>query len=77
METKQMDKVLINKRILSPIKDARSMQGLNPDSDYCLVRLKCKQKLTKIRNDKYKKGRNRTEKNWMIQVSLRNIQKKL
>jgi hypothetical protein len=51
MKTKQMDKVLINKSILYPIKDVRSMRGLNPDSDYCLARLKYKDKLTKIGNE--------------------------
>jgi hypothetical protein len=43
-----MDQVLINKRIVSLIKDVRSMRGLYSDYDYFLVRVKYKQKITKI-----------------------------
>ena len=48
MDTNQMDQVLINKTIFYSIKDVRSMQGLNSESYYFLVRVKCKHKVTKI-----------------------------
>ena len=55
MGTNQIDHVLINKKRLSTIKDARSMQGPNCDSDHFLVRVKYKQKKMKLQGDKYEK----------------------
>jgi hypothetical protein len=47
------DHVLINKRRLSSVKDVISMQGPNCASDYFLVRVKFKQKIMEIQDDKY------------------------
>lgn len=55
METNQLDYVLINKRGFSSIKDVRSMQVPNCDSDRFLLRVKYRQKIMKIQDDKYEK----------------------
>jgi len=54
MATNQTHHVLINKR-LSSIKDVWSMQGPNCDSDHFLARMKYKQEIMRIHNDKYEK----------------------
>jgi hypothetical protein len=55
MATNQTHHVLINKRRLSSIKDVWSMQGPNCDSDQFLARVKYKQEIMRIQDDKYEK----------------------
>jgi hypothetical protein len=54
MAKNQTYHVLINKR-LSSIKDVWSMQGPNCDSDHSLARVKYKQEIMRIQDDKYEK----------------------
>jgi len=55
MATNQTYHVLTNKRRLSSIKDVWSMQGPNCDSDHFLARVKYKQEIMRIQDDKYEK----------------------
>jgi hypothetical protein len=55
------------------LKDVRSIREPNCDSDHFLVRVQHKHKIQKINADKHIKERKGMKKNWIIQVSLRNI----